>query len=588
MTRADRAVGDPALSDLLDRALRQPAEPWASLTLLMALRQVPGRRATFLGAVGDVPVVAKVFSSPRARGNHRRVTALAGAGLHDLVPQSLGVDESGHVGVLTYRSGTVLDAVDDAVFVPACAAAGRSLARLHAADAPLDRAWQHDDEVAQLVRRVPASMLEAAERASALVVGDVPLVCAHRDFHPRQVVVDDATPAQIGFIDLDDAALAPPGLDVGNMVAHLRREAVIGRRSPSVAKAAIKEFLAGYGEPPPDLSSWECLALARLAGLAETRHRRADERDALLALLAGGPATAVAPAPGSRSVGTGHQDRPVVVVTRTSGEQVVLKRYLAADGSAIHELMTELWASPFGADRAPLPGLPEPLGFDAPRGELTMSLVPGEPMGARGDLGLTLQRAEEAAALLADLHASSVVVPRLRRRSGLLKSAARKAAERADTPQGPLFLAAVDAVRSAWGEPSGVAIGVAEPLVVCHGDFSPRNLLCAPGGLVLIDFDRLQMSHPLRDVAYWSAWTWATVTLSGRPATDDAWGLSGEFQAAYAARSGLDLDRLAGELSVHRALALIRIAHGWSSLRTDPDAVQRVLAEATRLAGEVS
>ena len=89
----------------------------------------------------------------------------------------------------------------------------------------------------------------------------------------------------VGFIDLDDCALAPPGLDVGNMVAHLRREALVGRRRDEVAARAVSAFLEAYGAAPPDLSTWVVLALARLAGLAETHHGSRTERNALLAEL---------------------------------------------------------------------------------------------------------------------------------------------------------------------------------------------------------------------------------------------------------------------------------------------------------------
>lgn len=584
MTTTPAALADAEVADLLDRALQLPGHPWDSMSLLRVLRQVHGRRATVLGALDGTPVVIKVFASPRARGNDRRLLALAAAGLSDVVPASLRVDDSGHVGVLGYRPGTILDTVDGSTFVSACAAAGRTLARLHASPALLDRTWRHEDEVAQLLRRAPASTRARAERAAALPFDErVSLVCSHRDFHPRQVVVGSAPPVHVTFIDLDDAAMAPAGLDVGNMTAHLRREAVCGRRSRAVSEAAIEAFLSGYGALPADLETWEVLALTRLAGLAESRHRRPEERDALLALLTG-PRRATVATGSTGSTGTevltGHSNRPVRIRTQPSGERVVLKRYLSADGASIHASMVDLWASSFGADRRAGPGLPEPFGFEGHSGELTMSYAPGEPLGSRGSLGLAVARADEAADLLADLHGCGVEVPRVRGRGALLRSAARKAAKRADGPTGADFAAALGAVRDAWADPRSEP----DELVVCHGDFSPRNLLCAPHGLVLIDFDRLQMSHPLRDVGYWSAWIWATATLSGVAGSTQAWRLSDGFLTRYAERARLDLQRPAGELSVHQALGLIRIAHGWSSLRTDPEAVRRVLAMATRLA----
>jgi len=38
-----------------------------------------------------------------------------------------------------------------------------------------------------------------------------------------------------------------------------------------------------------------------------------------------------------------------------------------------------------------------------------------------------------------------------------------------------------------------------------------NRMLDAPNGLALIDFDRLQMAAPERDISYWGAWTWVTM-----------------------------------------------------------------------------
>ena len=50
-------------------------------------------------------------------------------------------------------------------------------------------------------------------------------VPAHRDLHAAQVVV---APGAVRLIDLDEAAMAPAGLDVGNFLAHLDRDAALG------------------------------------------------------------------------------------------------------------------------------------------------------------------------------------------------------------------------------------------------------------------------------------------------------------------------------------------------------------------------
>ena len=96
-----------------------------------------------------------------------------------------------------------------------------------------------------------------------------------------------AADSTVGFIDLDDAALSPRGLDVGNLLGHLTRERLTGVRSVQASMAAGEAFLDGYG-PCAELTQevvtgWTLLAVARLAGLAESRHGDAAQRDALLA-----------------------------------------------------------------------------------------------------------------------------------------------------------------------------------------------------------------------------------------------------------------------------------------------------------------
>lgn len=574
---------DAALHEVWRAALVEPGSAVDAVVVGEVLRHLPGRRATCSAVRGGDPVVVKVFVSPRARGNDRRLRSLAEAGLGDLVPASLGVAADGRVGVLGFRPGAVLDTVDDATFVEASRAVGVALARLHGSGAELDRAWTHADEVSQLLRRVPESVDAAARFVAALPVGEVGLVPSHRDLHPRQVVVGERAD-KVAFIDLDDAALAPPGVDVGNMVAHLRREALVGRRTVAVAEAAVAAFLTGYAAPPPDLAVWERLALVRLAGLAETRHGIPAERDALLALLAarGDTEAAGTPAPTlsgrtARTVATGHADRPVSVLTGADGRAVVVKRYLGADGGAIFDQMCALWASPFGAARGAGPGMPQPLAFDPRTGDLTMSHLPGPALGTRGDLGRTLELGAQAGELLADLHGSGVVLDRVRDRAGLLRSTGRKVAERRQAEGGADFDRALEAIRAAWAdtEPG--------PLVPSHGDFSPRNVLVGPSRLALIDFDRMQLAEPARDLAYWSAWVWVTAVLSGASA-GDPWALSEPFMAAYLRRAGTGAVVTPADLAVHRAVALVRIAHGWSALRTDTPARTRILDMAVTLA----
>ena len=201
----------------------------------------------------------------------------------DTVPTSLGHDPSGRVGIIGFRPGTVLDQVDDRDYVASCRRAGAALAALHRCGAQLDREWTLDDELAQLRNRAPAStaelVLDVIERFGT--PSSAAVVPSHRDCHPRQLVVDGR---EVHWIDLDDAAMAVPGLDVGNMLAHLSRERLLGRRSRWLTDSARAAFRDAYGWAHGDaeLRRWEVLSLTRLAGLAESRHHALDQRDALI------------------------------------------------------------------------------------------------------------------------------------------------------------------------------------------------------------------------------------------------------------------------------------------------------------------
>ncbi|QKE84486.1 glycosyltransferase [Arthrobacter sp. NEB 688] len=568
---ADLPPEDLPVADALRAADRDRS--LAGVRLGPVLRRVSGRRVTFAAELDGVDVVVKAFSSPRARGNARRLDALAVAGLADVVPTSLATSADGCVGVVSFRPGTVMEDLADDAFVTAAAATGRVLRRLHDSGAALDRRWSTADECAQLLRRAPEGVREIAAAEAALAPADGPLVPSHRDLHPRQVVRTTQEPG-VCLIDLDDAALAPRGLDVGNMVAHLRREVVVGRRADPVGEAAVDAFLEGYGDVPADLLSWERLALARLAGLAESRHGAPQERDALLRLLADRPLPQRTRAAGGL-VPTGHADRPVrMAVDDRTGRPVVVKTYLGTDGSRVHDDMLALWASPFGASSPPR--MPEPLAFDAASGDLVMARVPGVALAVRGSVGDSVRRGAEAGALLAALHGSGAGLHRVRDRRALVRSARRKAASLGPGEGARVraaFDVAVETIERRW---VGTSTG---DLVPSHGDFSPRNVHATVGHLALIDLDRLQLAERERDLAYWCAWLWVT---GGGSAPLFA-GPARSFLDGYVAGGG-DTPRQ-DALEVHAALALVRIAHGWTSMREDDSARVDLLTTATVLAG---
>jgi Phosphotransferase enzyme family len=270
--------------------------PWAHYADTIApgaafvrlLRYLPGRRvASQVRTTDGQHAVLKVFASPRARGNDRRLEALQRSGVCNLVPRPLGVDPTGHVSLVEWVDGVMFDQTPDERFAEAAFEVGVSLRQLHESSVDLDRSWTVREELALLNKRQTPTVQQLLRSMGGMEkLGDTlinePLVTAHRDCHPRQAVVAHASAR---WIDLDDCAMAPAGLDVGNMIAHLKREVAIGLRDQTVADAAIVAFRRGYGPLPTTTDLWEQLSLVRLCGLAETRHQRVDWQNSIAGLI---------------------------------------------------------------------------------------------------------------------------------------------------------------------------------------------------------------------------------------------------------------------------------------------------------------
>jgi aminoglycoside phosphotransferase (APT) family kinase protein len=268
-----------------------------------------------------------------------------------------------------------------------------------------------------------------------------------------------------------------------------------------------------------------------------------------------------------------HLDRPIQFAD--SGDRlVVIKRFVHGVPPATAQTMVALWNSPFGRDRQP-PGLPEVVDWD--EHSIVMERVDGDLLGVRGDPGQTVERLDELAALLVGLHTSGVATERRRSARGLVRSIARKRAEVPLALQ-PLFSRALKLL--AENAPDD------ERLVVSHGDFSPRNVIVSPTGLRLIDFDRVQMASPARDVSYLGAWLWVTALQQTLPGDAlPAWDNADRFVAAYDRHIAMDRAHDRGgrvSLRFHRAASLLRIAHGWSALQANINVNRLVIEQAIR------
>ena len=259
---------------------------------------------------------------------------------------------------------------------------------------------------------------------------------------------------------------------------------------------------------------------------------------------------------------------------------VVVTGYPGTSGVAVHTAMTGLWASPLGRGRRGRPGMPEPLRFDVRTGELTVAWVPGTSLADPSTPGAINTRSVEVGTLLADLHGSGVVVDRVRDRPTLARQVRRQVADVAadTTTLGPVldaFVEASTAIDRAWLHDE-----TPRRHLISHGNLSPRTVLANHRGLVLLDFDHLQMAELERDLAMWAARVWVDAGARDVPDTE---ALLGDLVSGYAATARrVPADRAA--LEVHLAVALVGVAHGLPSLRRDHFGRIRVLRAATALA----
>lgn len=314
--RVDDA-GLPTLADALDTArvtaaLGAQQEGWAQAGHVVQARLVrhkAGRRALIqYDLVGVPPCPGQLVTcvgKVRAKGVDVRTADLmhrlwrgpfASDSVHGAsVPQTLAVLPSLGLWLqarIAGRDATTLVFTHEGVEV--MARAGEALHRLHASGIDVPRRHGRAEEVAVLDRRLGDLAVRMPQRAAQ--VRRVAHACAqqlwslveqsdvllHRDFHPDHVLWADR---RVHLIDFDLAAMGEPGLDVGNMVAHLIELGVRHTGDPDHLARSIDAFVTAYGAlAAPDVAVWTTVALARLAALSLDLPGRAHTTTWLLEL----------------------------------------------------------------------------------------------------------------------------------------------------------------------------------------------------------------------------------------------------------------------------------------------------------------
>ncbi|MGH8984316.1 MAG: hypothetical protein ACRDY6_10645 [Acidimicrobiia bacterium] len=244
---------------------------------LEVLKRKPGRRCTWRATGPAGTAIVKAYASRRAPIVAARVAALARGPAQPLVPHLRLLDPETRVVVLDDLPGVPLRDFVIADDLAACRRAGATLAAWHHAwrhlARPLLRAHTVVDELDILRRRASATrrLRDTVIAGAARLTNPWPCsTVVHRDLYEDQLLLDGHA---IAMIDVDDAALGPPELDLGNLTAHLE---LLAHRANSDTDAATTAILDGYraGAPVSATRLEQCrrLALLRLACIHDLPH----------------------------------------------------------------------------------------------------------------------------------------------------------------------------------------------------------------------------------------------------------------------------------------------------------------------------
>jgi Ser/Thr protein kinase RdoA (MazF antagonist) len=236
------------------------------------LKDKPGRRSTMRASGSGRSAIVKVYESERAATVAARVRGLAGGLREPVVPQVLLLDEALHLVVLSEVPGVPLTRSLTSGDRQTCARAGAALGAWHAAGCGTAPGAHRPHTVARELAILDARLEHTPDELAAAVRAALPALAdgdwgwptiIHRDLYEEQIMVGE----RIGLIDLDDSALGPPELDLGNLLGHLL---LLERRSGVDMASVTNAFLDAYRASGPVLDEallerCRALTLLRLA-----------------------------------------------------------------------------------------------------------------------------------------------------------------------------------------------------------------------------------------------------------------------------------------------------------------------------------
>ena len=295
------------LTPLLDGEESAVSGPW-QVAEVEILKHTPGRRCA-IGYTLDGPGVkrhlfGKLLSGERGPGiletMGRIVAAIPRKVL--LVPRPIDYLPDLRLLVTEYLDGIPLapSLYEGTSEAPARRIAA-VLATLHGCEARLIRCWGAQDELANTgdwLARSPLNAPPPSGRAEgllqmlsrrALLPPDISENPVHRDFYAEQVL---DCGGQGALLDLDDARLGDPALDIGNFLAHLKLRSLqfVGlargcERGRLVFLEDYEQRRAGAADMETlrqRVAFYEATSLLRLAGVYSRRDRWADRLPKML------------------------------------------------------------------------------------------------------------------------------------------------------------------------------------------------------------------------------------------------------------------------------------------------------------------
>ena len=297
-----RRLGDPGTVHSLLRGLLGKSHDFSDATL-RPLRYKPERRyVACLESPAGSKLLLKFFEPARYQAAKRAAQAFGAQGPAGIERATYFSDRHSAMG-LEWLSGRLLSEVILSQDTPeqdraaAIEQTGAALAELHSHTPSTLTKQRRSDEIRRLKAQAatiqhlcPATGTQSEGLAMKIVSSleeiSSETTALHGDFYDRQVLLSDGTPV---ILDLDEARLGHPAVDLGLFIAHLERHRLYDRLSSQEVDVFADALVRGYqsarpAPPQPAIHLYTGIGLLHLAA-EPFRYREARWRQQMENLL---------------------------------------------------------------------------------------------------------------------------------------------------------------------------------------------------------------------------------------------------------------------------------------------------------------